>query len=344
MEKSKRNKKIDIIKGIGIILVVFGHVINSDVNIYGLNINNLLYVFHMPLFFLISGYITKYEKDSNFMEYLKKKTRGIIIPYFIFSTLCFVYWFILERRIRHQMDVSVIKVLLNIPLGFINDKYLLPNIVLWFLPCLFISEIIFYIIRKIKKRHIQCMVEIILFIIGIILCNYKVILPFGIETAFVSLLFLSIGNVYGKYEEKVNNKYVIVIPIIIMLYISAFYYNGGVSMLGHNYGIPYLFVLGALSGTGIIYTISSFLENIKLVNKSLVFLGQNSLVIMLCHDPIKRIIAKAVSIVTKINDEIIRNTLSGSLLITVLVILVMVPLIIIINKYIPFVVGKKKAK
>ena len=342
MAKIKRNNKIDIIKGIGIILVVFGHVINSNVNINGMNINNILYIFHMPLFFLVSGYLTKYEKDCTFKEYLKKKSKAILIPYFIFSILCFIYWFIIERRIRHQMDVSVIKVLLNIPLGFINDKYLLPNIVLWFLPCLFISEILFYMIRKIKNKYIQYLIEIIIFIVGIILCNFKIILPFGIETAFVSLLFLSIGNIYGKFEEKINSKKYIIIPVILIFYILAYVYNGGISMLGHKYGIPYLFVLGAISGTGIIYLISSLLENTKIVNKSLVFLGKNSLTIMLCHDPIKRIIVKVVSVIIKIDDELIRNTLTGSFIITILIILVMIQMIIIINKYLPFIVGKKR--
>ena len=92
----KRDITIDIAKGIGIVLVVLGHVlINSD-------INRLIYLFHMPLFFFISGIIfySTYNKDIKFKDYLLKKIKSILIPYFVFSIICFIYWYFIEREIR----------------------------------------------------------------------------------------------------------------------------------------------------------------------------------------------------------------------------------------------------
>lgn len=65
MSKS-RSESIDIVKGIAIVLVVYGHVLRglesasiaSDGNFFKLG-NKLLYSFHMPLFFILSGLFFK---------------------------------------------------------------------------------------------------------------------------------------------------------------------------------------------------------------------------------------------------------------------------------------------
>ena len=71
-DKSKRNSDLDILKGIGIVLVILGH--------QYLPIGHFIYSFHMPLFFLISGYLY-YKKEIK--ESLVKDFRRLIIPYFI---------------------------------------------------------------------------------------------------------------------------------------------------------------------------------------------------------------------------------------------------------------------
>lgn len=88
---NKRIQWIDIAKGIGIILVLIGHISLNK------KINNFIYSFHMPLFFILSGYLYKNKEN-----YVKKKTKTILVPYFIVSIISFVYWFLIERHIREQ--------------------------------------------------------------------------------------------------------------------------------------------------------------------------------------------------------------------------------------------------
>ena len=56
-----RDNRIDTLKGLLIILVVLGHVITTldNVNIVNHAVMGIIYIFHMPLFILISGYLTK---------------------------------------------------------------------------------------------------------------------------------------------------------------------------------------------------------------------------------------------------------------------------------------------
>lgn len=75
-----RNSSVDIIKGIGIILVIMGHISEN------LFINRLIYSFHMPLFFILSGYAyINYNKTNNIKDFIIKKLKTIVIPYFIYG-------------------------------------------------------------------------------------------------------------------------------------------------------------------------------------------------------------------------------------------------------------------
>ena len=63
---------IDIAKGYGILFVIFAHL---DVGILG----TWIYTFHMPLFFLLSGYVFGLKYD--FRTFVNKKIHSIVIPY-----------------------------------------------------------------------------------------------------------------------------------------------------------------------------------------------------------------------------------------------------------------------
>ena len=62
-----RDKRIDSIKGLLIVLVILGHVITTLDNVNRINhaVMGLIYIFHMPLFILISGYLTKNPSEQS---------------------------------------------------------------------------------------------------------------------------------------------------------------------------------------------------------------------------------------------------------------------------------------
>lgn len=68
---SERDYVMDMMKGIGIILVVFGHVIQ---NVYIIN------SFHMPLFFVLAGAAVAYSKSKSSVT---KRAKRLLFPYFI---------------------------------------------------------------------------------------------------------------------------------------------------------------------------------------------------------------------------------------------------------------------
>ena len=82
----KRVTYFDLAKGIGIILVVLGHMENIDAPI-----RIWIASFHMPLFFVISGMLIALKGEDSLAEGIssavKKKAKGILIPYFWFSLM-----------------------------------------------------------------------------------------------------------------------------------------------------------------------------------------------------------------------------------------------------------------
>lgn len=80
LECSNRNGFIDVCKGIGILLVYYGHSA-----CWGTLPSRIVFSFHMPLFFLLSGFVFDVDKISNLRALLRKVTRNLLLPYIILS-------------------------------------------------------------------------------------------------------------------------------------------------------------------------------------------------------------------------------------------------------------------
>lgn len=78
----KRDKYVDLMKGFLIVLVVIGH---SDIDF----IHDAIFLFHMPLFFVLSGYLHK-EKMKLSISYLKNIMIRYMIPYISYLVIVWV--------------------------------------------------------------------------------------------------------------------------------------------------------------------------------------------------------------------------------------------------------------
>ena len=72
--KTKRLQYVDIARGIAMICIILGHLGNPS-------INRVVFTFHVPIFFFITGYFTNNKR--RFPEFAKNKLRTLIVPYII---------------------------------------------------------------------------------------------------------------------------------------------------------------------------------------------------------------------------------------------------------------------
>lgn len=90
---------VDVAKFYGIFMVIIGHSNPPFI------LNILIYSFHMPLFFFLSGYTFKQEYLNHPIDFLKSKIRGILIPYFFLSFIMFC-WMIFKTMIFHSGSIG----------------------------------------------------------------------------------------------------------------------------------------------------------------------------------------------------------------------------------------------
>lgn len=124
-----RVKWLDSARGIAVFLVILGHM---GIPYFGKYITS----FHMPLFFFLSG-VTFSVKDS-FSEFVRKKAMRLLVPYFCLGIPCIIssyYSRAAEGTLTAQAFIQVL-------LKFIVQKRMYT---LWFLTCLFLLEIIFFL-------------------------------------------------------------------------------------------------------------------------------------------------------------------------------------------------------
>lgn len=316
MENIKRIDYLDYTKGFGILLVILGHIYDASnpIKIW-------LYSFHMPLFFIISGF---FAKNTEFKVLFKKKFKSLVIPYISFGIITMGLMIVTNNGLNGEFKEYVYFFITGVG----RDA-------LWFLPCLFLIEVIFNIIIKIKNNKYKIFIVFILFLIG--LCGAHFINSMILTTlyrAFVGLGFYSIGN-YMYDKLKTTNISTIILVLLFTGSSIATIYNGCVDLWGLNFGNRFIYVFCSIVNSFCIITLFKKVSNNKEI-KPLKFFGINTLIIM----STQQLIINHINKITGINYY---NTLYG-IVIFLVVILIEIPIIEIINRYLPFMIGKFSKK
>jgi len=185
----------DYMKAIAITLMVLGHANFEN------DCKEVIYLFHMPVFFMLSGYFDKGEIINR--GSLVKSFKRLMIPFFFFSIISFSICWIspyLHPEIYH-MDTFTQIFKANI-LGMIvmDDQVtpwtILPGGPLWFLPALFLTKIFFSSFFSLfsKRRYFFLIASISLLIALFIFWPFK-IHPMSFDSAILALPFYSTGYI-----------------------------------------------------------------------------------------------------------------------------------------------------
>lgn len=271
---------VDIARAFGIIAVIYGHTLTWDSHRY------LLYAFHIPLFFFISGFVHHYKKSQHFKNVLIKSIKNNLIPYFIFALLTF-FVVLLSQGFKGLTLYNFGYQVLGILYGSGNMHFLSFNVALWFLPCLFITKLAFFLLEKISNSKKFLTLSLITFsIAGYISSIYftEVKLPFGLEIALTGIVFFGFGYLSGQRRERITiltKKYwLIILPVAILtcIYTATLNYD----MYGYQIDLRlnklanyFYFYLAAASGIIACITASMLINR----NRVLEYIGQNSLIL-----------------------------------------------------------------
>ena len=296
VDNNKRNTTFDVAKGIGIILILATH---AHCPFY-----KFICLFHVAIFFMISGYFLNEKYWSNY-ELLKEKIKKIFqtlyLPLFTVNTL-----FILIHNIFIKIGFYTTNEIFYNKLGFssiwtIGDFIIrfIGGIVLyyielmggplWFVKVLFIISLSFCIVSfflsNIIRKHVEFirgLICILCLIIGFIM--YKLHFNFyAIGTIFSCVILFYLGFLYKKVEKYIAlNIYSLLISLFCLLICN--FYNTEKFFIGINYyNNPFWLIFASISGFIFILSISLVIEKVKIFNKILIYIGQNTMPILCLH-------------------------------------------------------------
>ena len=287
---------LDIAKGIGMFAIVWGHVMLKGWS------NQFVYAFHIPLFFFISGMLFKADKYKNIGVFLLRRAKTLLFPYVVFSVLTWLIW-VATKYFSHE-QVYYLYPLKETIRARGSVGYMLHNPPLWFVPCLFVVEVLYYFVNKLPV-WLNLLVCCVFAYIGHYMVNgghldFFATLPWSIEGSMSAILFYAVGNVVVRYvspdklkglvlTKKLYSSFFVAVVTAVLLLLSL--RNGHVSIGSNELGDDtWLFYLNGFLGISTTLVFSLLLSSIASINKGVSFIqwfGMNSFFVMATHYPVK---------------------------------------------------------
>lgn len=286
----KRIETIDILKGIAILTVVIGH------SGFGTIVPRYFSSFHMQIFFVLSGFLYVPGKFHSLSELLKRKAKTLLIPYVFFASITIISCLLITGIYQsNYFDFPYCLV----GLVYSNRSIFPINGGLWFLQCLFLVEVMFWIIESKVSRRISFFIIVILWVLAFLQSKYAIVLPFSLDSALSAIVFYYIGykirnQIKRIIHKKEAHKLRLVTMSIFFLILGVIlaFINEPVNPRTCEYGNYFLYYVCALStivglamavrlletvNLKCVVVIKEFL--IKCGKDSIVFLGFNQLAI-----------------------------------------------------------------
>lgn len=283
-----RNKQIDILKGLAIILMVLGHCAPST---------HFIYLFHMPLFLISGGFCfqEKYSQSKeNYISFLKRKVKTIWFPYVIWNVI-----FLILNNLFVRINVYGTEKILS--KEQISDSILQCFLfrcetqmggALWFLVMYFWVNIIYGTINmvlyqfKVSRKYchsLQTVISLVFLYLGYN-CSingicYSQYMHIVLSCYFLFHLGVLFKNI--KFECSIGLK----ATSVIFAYVMLKYCNnmGSIAINVNQYENPCFLLTTSVLGWIMVYGVSYYIEKTKILNKLLCIVGRNTMPIMSLH-------------------------------------------------------------
>lgn len=209
--KTQRNQSVDVVRGVAMLLVVLGHTMTGCTkNSESSFLFDIVWSLQMPLFIIISGYVTKYSREIHtvvdWLKFLKKRTISYILPWLVWT-------FVIRGLLLNQKS-------------YLNLKYILWNMDsgYWFLATIWTISVIFGTAQFLsnildRKNRVPSWLKIGGFLILgmlalIVLGKFTGYGFFCIKLTLYYIPFYFIGYFYSQFQEKMLTRWSVAEDII----------------------------------------------------------------------------------------------------------------------------------
>ncbi|GIM30252.1 O-acetyltransferase [Clostridium polyendosporum] len=289
--KLDRKGYIDIAKGLLIILVVVGH---SKIENF-----DYIYWFHMPAFFIISGFLFKPFQLTEIKAWLNKTFSRFLIPYIAFYIIS---WLLLTML---NYDKITFKSIIKDFIMFVYGGRAIGG-VYWYVTCLIVTQLIFSILQvKLKKKYVLiCLVTA--YIIGHLESIYilpssdyynmpmRFKFPWNIDVSLVALIYFGIGFYCKDLINSIYTKPKVLMTTLTGLGCSVLIIISELGILKYSLDMKYSQYRHLLLDLCIpvLFTVFVLLISMLMDKRSNLvgYIGKQSLIIMYLHLPINTVL------------------------------------------------------
>ena len=298
MSKSQREKWIDFVKCVSIIVVMLNHsqLAAPQMRFWG-------GMFFVPVFFVLSGF-TYRSREESFLSFLKRKAKRLLLPYITANGILFAFFFVKDGFMadgnlsnmfwnvigifyaRNQLFATDAQTLFFS--GFEGNVYLygMLNSPTWFLPALFLTMGVFEVLLRLTKRDGRRMLlggVILLCLANLYHYLFPLLLPWSLDAMPYFLIMFMWGYFMGKKEfMRYFDRHKWVLLILFGVFLLCAWINGSANYSIGNYGKSTMMALynALVSSTILMYLVR---KTEKWIPKVLTMVGRQTLFILCYH-------------------------------------------------------------
>jgi len=335
----KRIAWIDAAKGIGIFLVVLGHTLPSTAKSMA-----IIYAFHMPLFFFLSGLTAKSWVPGSAPTFVRG-LRSLMVPYVFFSVVSIAV-FIVSRGLTSQVEAwgaQLWDMLYGVSGREGRMRY---NVPLWYFTCFICVRVLFAILSaKVpnKTALIALVATVAAFTHAYVLPSYASMI-WNFDVALIALVFFTAGyatqglNISPRTWPAAWRAGAAVLALV--MFAAAVVLNGRVDMNGREFGSPAWYYVGAFAGIALSVALATYIANVPFVK----MLGRTSIVIFPVHALFWLLPYKVFSVVNWYAFKLTHSDFFVAVIVSGIEISICVPLYFALEKWAPVLIGQSKKR
>lgn len=278
-EKRTRLRWLDAARGLAMLLVMIGHTVPGNETVIG-----ALYTFHLPLFFVISGYASRPVRDGR--AFARRHVRSffrLIVPCVVLQMGLMVYFCLLEGNLSAGRLIGLEKrAILQLFWASAQSVSGRPALgIPWFMFALFWGRMLFDLLRMMLKRH-AALACVLVSAAGLAI-GTAAYLPQSLDLAMVSVLFLCAGEQLRRMDALSPRARRGVLLAAALVWALGLWQGVRIDMAVHQYGPYGLGIPVSLCASAVVCALMRRLDGCAPLSVPLAFVGRISLTVFLVH-------------------------------------------------------------
>lgn len=290
----KRDETVDVVRGIGILLVVFGHnwiTVHEKALLF-----RVIYSFHVPLFFFLSGVFL--SPSVPFRSFVRSRAAALLKPYFV------VMFAVTAQAAVHNLVVGK-AVYPAILMQLVNVAYATGNLIpwspMWFLPSLFVSSVACFLIVALLPGRGRLPALVVA--AGLLIMGHGVLvaihrngvwlpgwtgpdidgLPWSIDLLPITSAFALAGYAVGGTFKAFKVNWLLAGVLLALFVVLQIAFVEPVDLNFREYGNVLICTAEAISGIYLCFAAASLLKRSQILAWAFSEIGKRSLFILIFH-------------------------------------------------------------